>query len=173
MLFSIADHDFPHISIPHHFQCFCHSSYFESPSNIFWCCFGTIIPVVTRFCTFSLLLTCPKKVAWRLLILFMLNLVVSASCNSFGWFLYSPWDFLILLSPVSFVTFEIVQALYWYIRMGSIEHFRALLFVRIEMWLFVSIDFILWKLSLSYVHHLILKYPSIWIDPFAWVYYLW
>ena len=30
------------------------------------------------------LLTCPKKVAWRLLILFMLNLVVSASCNSFG-----------------------------------------------------------------------------------------
>ena len=109
---------------------------------------------------------------WRLLILFMLNLVVSASCNSFGWFLYSPWDFLILLSPVSFVTFEIVQALYWYIRMGSIEHFRALLFVRIEMWLFVSIDFILWKLSVSYVHHLILKYPSIWIDPCAWVYYL-
>ena len=105
VLFSIADHDFPHISIPHHFQCFCHSSYFESPSNIFWCCFGTIIPVVTRFCTFSLLLTCPKKVAWRLLILFMLNLVVLASCNSFGWFLYSPWDTnLILFSPVSFVT---------------------------------------------------------------------
>ena len=104
--------------------------------------------------------------------------IYAESCSvgflwQFGWFLYSPWDFLILLSPVSFVTFEIVQALYWYIRMGSIEHFRALLFVRIEMWLFVSIDFILWKLSVSYVHYLILKYPSIWIDPFAWVYYLW
>ena len=42
----------------------------------------SIIPDVTRCISFSLLITWPKKIAWHLCILFMNDLVVSASRNT-------------------------------------------------------------------------------------------
>ena len=68
-------------------------SRFVSPSNIFSRCFRllrfpSIIPVVIRCSSFSLLTTWPKKVAWRLCILITSHLVMSASHNivSFDFF---------------------------------------------------------------------------------------
>ena len=62
-------------------------SHFVSPSNIFSNCFPLLrfpsfIPVITKCSSFSLDITWPKKVARRLCILFMGDLVVSTSCNT-------------------------------------------------------------------------------------------
>ena len=64
-------------------------SFFVSPYNIVSSCFPllrfpSIILVVTRCSIFSLLITLPKKVSWRLCILFKGDVVMSASHNKFS-----------------------------------------------------------------------------------------
>ena len=66
----VGDHYLPRTSIPDQFHCLCHSSYFVGP-NIFSRCFPllrfpTIIPVVTRCSSFSLLSKWPKNVGLAL-----------------------------------------------------------------------------------------------------------
>ena len=105
------------ISIPRRFQCFCHSSYFVGQSTIFSPCFPllrflSIIPVVTRCSSFPLLITWPKRVALRLIILFMSYFVVLASRNTISFDFFAVHEIRgtlrnnhILLPPVSFVSF--------------------------------------------------------------------
>ena len=106
---------------------------FVSPSNIFshcfpLLCFPLIILIVTRCSIFFLLITKPKKLAWHLLILFMSDLVVSASCNTvlFDFFAVHEIHSILQRNQMSVASsffctcFEIVQALHPYVRMGSI-----------------------------------------------------
>ena len=117
MFFSVGDDDLPCISIPCCFQCFCHSIFLLRATLLvhptsFHSCFPlllypSIIPVVTRCSSFSLLITWPKKVAWHLLNLFMSDLVVSAlfrliSLQSMRFVAFSTGT-TFLLPPVSFV----------------------------------------------------------------------
>ena len=153
-------------------------NHFVTLSNIFSHCFlllrfQSIIPVVARYSSFSLLITWPKKVAWRLHIFCMSNLVVSAFRNTVQQHFFAVHKILcihqrnhIFVASSFFCTcFEIVQALHPYIRTGSI-YMAFQLFLSELMWLFVStaifVALALFLMQLQYCdNHWILKHPSI------------
>ena len=129
-------------------------SLFLSLSNIFPCCFplshfcqSFSCHKIFYFSSFFLLITWLKKVAWHLPILFVSDHFVSSFHNtiSFDFFAAFSVGTTFLLSSFFYSYIEIVQALHPYIKMGSIQHSRALL-VWMEMYLFIITHFILWKL---------------------------
>ena len=139
--------------------------------------FPSIIQVDTRCSSFSLLtFTWLKTVVQRLRILFISNLVVSASRNtvSFDFFLVHEIHSILRRNHNSVSSnffcncFEIIEASYPYIRMGSLMHSRALLLGGIENLLaLISFSGNLFLLALFLmqfqcyrVHRLILMYPT-------------
>ena len=97
--------------------------YFVGPSNIFSCCFPylhfpSIIPVVTQCSNFSLLITWPKKIVFRLRSLFMSDLVASFSHNAVSFDFFTDHDIrsiflrnhIYVASSIFSNCFEIVQA---------------------------------------------------------------
>ena len=108
----------------------------------------SVIPVVTRCSSFSLLIIWPKKVLWYLHILFKSDLVISASLNTISFDFFSVYEIRSIssrnyISPASSFfcsCFEIiVQTSIPYIKMSSMQHSRALL-VWMEMYVFECID---------------------------------
>ena len=86
-------------------------------------------------------------------ILFMSDLIVSASRNSVSFNIFAVHEICSFLRrdqiSVAFSfffcnCFEIVQALQPYIRMGLVNHSKVYLLVWMQMYLFVSTNFILW-----------------------------
>ena len=92
-----------------------------------------------------------KKGCLHLWILFMRDLVVSASQNAVLFDFFAVHEICSILHRnhisvgSSFICgcFEIVQVSHSYIRMGSIWHFRTLLLVCMDVFLFVYTDFII------------------------------
>ena len=111
MLFSLGDHDLPCIS----FLTFSTSvtrptlSPFVSPSNIFSRCYPLMrFPsnaVVTRCTSLSLIIIWPKKVAWRLRILFLSDLVyASRNTVSFDFFAVHEIRSILQMNHISFAS---------------------------------------------------------------------
>ena len=115
-------------------------------------CFPSTIPVVTRCSVLSFLVSWPKKS----------DRIVSASRNTV------LLDFFVVheihsFASSFFICLEIVQTLRPYIRIGSIQHFRALL-VWMKMYLFVSAHFILLLTSATLDKISVLLRPSLHIQ---------
>ena len=100
---------------------------------IYSCCFPSIMPVVTRCSSFCFLFSWPKKFALHVHILFMGDFVVSAFCNTILYDFFAVHEIHSILhrnrisvgSSFFCNCFEIIQAFYPFIRMGSILRSRA------------------------------------------------